>query len=68
MVALYSDFQKMHYARAIAKETNCFIVEQWEKGLKVYLLYRRGEFKNYFIGKRRSVTGILSLTKKQQTE
>lgn len=65
MVAIYTDATKLKHAKTIAKEGGCFIVEKGGYDNKEYILYRNNNFgPNVRIGKRSSVEGILSLTKK----
>lgn len=64
MVATYSDATKLKHAKAIAKENNCFIVEMGGYDNKKFLLYRECTPRNVLVGKRSTVEGILSLTKK----
>ncbi len=64
MVAAYSDLTKLKHAKAIAKQGNCFIVERGGYDNKVFLLYRECQPRNVLVGKRSTVDGILSLTKK----
>ena len=64
MVAVYHDLTKLKHAKAIAKEGGCFIIEKGGYDDKVYILYRECQPRNVFVGKRSSVEGILSLTKK----
>ena len=73
MVARHSEATKLKEAKTIAKEANCFILERIEKvpgktgGLinrTSWLLYRLGEPRNIYIGKRTSVSGIVCLVRK----
>ena len=64
MVAQYADLTKLRYAKMIAKEGGCFIVEKGGYDNKEFLLYRECQPRNVFVGKRSTVEGILSLTKK----
>ena len=64
MVATYQDTTKLKHAKMIAKEGRCFIVERGGYDDKVFLLYRECQPRNVLVGKRSSVEGILSLTKK----
>ena len=65
MVATYNDITKLKHAKMIAKEGGCFIVERGDCDNKEYILYRENKFgPNHRIGKRSTVEGILSLTKK----
>jgi len=65
MVAAYSDLTKLKHAKAIAKQGGCFIVERGGYDNKEFILYRENPHgSNFRIGKRSTVDGILSLTKK----
>lgn len=64
MVAQYQDLTKLRHAKMIAKEGGCFIVEKGGYDNKEFLLYRECQPRNVFVGKRSTVEGILSLTKK----
>ena len=64
MVATYQDLTKLKHAKMIAKEGGCFIVEKGGYDDKVYILYRECQPRNVLVGKRSTVEGILSLTKK----
>ena len=64
MVAQYQDLTKLRHAKMIAKEGGCFIVEKGGCDNKEFLLYRECQPRNVFVGKRSTVEGILSLTKK----
>jgi hypothetical protein len=65
MVATYKDITKLKHAKMIAKESGCFIIERGDYDNKEYILYRENKFgPNVRIGKRSTVEGILSLTKK----
>lgn len=64
MVATYADLTKLRHAKMIAKEGGCFIVEKGGYDDKIYILYRECQPRNVLVGKRSSVEGILSLTKK----
>ena len=64
MVAQYQDLTKLRHAKMIANEGGCFIVEKGGYDNKEFLLYRECQPRNVFVGKRSSVEGILSLTKK----
>lgn len=70
MVSQYSDLTKLRDAKATAKASGCFVVEkkQHDKyGLPLpsyYLLYREGEMKNFFVGKRSTVAGLVQLVNK----
>jgi hypothetical protein len=64
MVAKYTDATKLSHAKMIAKEGGCFIVERGGCDDKIFLLYRECQPRNVLVGKRSSVEGILSLTKK----
>lgn len=64
MVAAYADLTKLKHAKIIAREAGCFIVERGGYDDKVFLLYRECQPRNVLVGKRSSVEGILSLTKK----
>ena len=64
MVATYQDITKLKHAKTIAKEGGCFIVERGGYDDKIFLLYRECQPRNVLVGKRSSVGGILSLTKK----
>lgn len=65
MVAKYQDTTKLEHAKMIAKEGGCFIVERGDYDNKEYILYRENKFgPNIRIGKRSTIDGILSLTKK----
>jgi len=64
MVATYSDSTKLKHAKIIAKEGGCFIVERGGHEDKFYLLYRQCEPRNFLVGKRSSIDGILTLAKK----
>ena len=65
MVATYNDITKLKYAKMIAKEGGCFIIERGGYDNKEYILYRENKFgPNVRIGKRSTVEGVLSLTKK----
>ena len=64
MVATYADLTKLRHAKMIAKEGGCFIVEKGGYDNKEFLLYRECQPRNVFVGKRSTVEGILSLTKK----
>lgn len=65
MVANYSDAAKLKHAKIIAKEGGCFIVECGDCDNKEFILYRNNNFgPNVRIGKRSTIDGILSLTKK----
>ena len=64
MTVAYADLTKLKHAKTIAKEGGCFIVEKGGYDNKEYLLYRECKPRNVFVGKRSSVEGILSLTKK----
>lgn len=68
MVATYNDITKLKHAKMIAKEGGCFIIERGDYDNKEYILYRENKFgPNHRIGKRSTVEGILSLTKKATT-
>ena len=68
MVATYTDAMKLKHAKMIAKEGGCFIVERGDYDNKEYILYRNNNFgPNVRIGKRSTIDGILSLTKKATT-
>lgn len=60
MTRLYTDLAKFKQAKLIANEGNCFIVDKGQE----FLLYRKGEMKNTFVGKRSTCDGILELVKK----
>ena len=65
MVATYQDLTKLKHAKMIAKEGGCFIVERGDYDNKEFVLYRENKYgTNVRIGKRSTVEGILSLTKK----
>ena len=65
MVAIYNDITKLKHAKMIAKEGGYFIIERGDYDNKEYILYRENKFgQNVRIGKRSTVEGILSLTKK----
>lgn len=75
MVARYSDATKLKQAKFLAREGGCFIVERTEQAINrmnggqlvsvvVWLVYRVGEPRNVFVGKRSSIAGLLSLVKK----
>lgn len=76
MVARYSDATKLKQAKFLAREGRCFIVERSERVRvldcnmphyidRIYwLVYRQGEPRNVFVGKRSSIDGLLSLVKK----
>lgn len=65
MVATYTDATKLKHAKTIAREGGCFIVERGNYDNKEYILYRENKFgSNVRIGKRSTIDGILSLTKK----
>lgn len=72
MVARYSDATKLKQAKFLAREGGCFVVEKqeprkhsWQPELKTFwLVYRVGEPRNVFVGKRSSIAGLLSLVKK----
>lgn len=65
MVATYQDITKLKHAKMIAKEGGCFIVERGDYDNKEFILYRENKHgSDVRIGKRSSVEGILSLTKK----
>ncbi len=64
MVATYQDITKLKHAKMIAHEGKCFIVERGSYDNKIFLLYRECQPRNVLVGKRSSVEGILSLTKK----
>ena len=65
MVATYNDMTNLKHAKMIAKKGGCFIVEKGGYDNKEFILYRENKFgPNVRIGKRSTVEGILSLTKK----
>ena len=70
MVSRLSDEMKLKMAKTIARDHGYFIVEKREMGrhqfITKWLLYREKreyETKNTFVGKRSSVTGLLSFVK-----
>ena len=65
MVATYQELTKLKRAKMIAKEGGCFIVERGDYDNKEFILYRENKHgPNVRIGKRSTIEGILSLTKK----
>ena len=49
----------MHEVRTLAHSKRCFVVTRQSN----WLLYRKAEHKNIFIGKRTSINGLLKLLK-----
>lgn len=60
MVCRYSDSQKFHEAKQIAKDSGMFITDKHDE----YFLYRQMDVRPVFLGKRRSVDGIRQLVVK----
>lgn len=63
MVARYSDSTKLIHAKVTARESGYFIAERIDRGILHYLLYRVADPRNVFVGKRKSISGIVKLVK-----
>lgn len=77
MVANYSDATKLKQAQLIAKEGKCFVVErsefiQGKTGGMVrrfyWILYREDWPRNFYIGKRTTIDGLLTMVRAATSE
>lgn len=53
--------QVLREAKQIAQDNGYFVVTRYDKGGEFYLLYRRCEPNNVFVGKRKGITAIYKL-------
>lgn len=76
MVARHSEATKLNEAKQIARSHNCFVMERIERVLSKeggfvnqtsWILYRLGEPRNTYLGKRKTIAGIIRLVKQATT-
>lgn len=61
---IISQQQKLSMAKQIAKDYGYFVVNYGNVAIPRYLLYRVDTPKNVFVGKRKSIDGMLTFVKK----